>query len=328
MMTGSNGASRIPLFCSRNQETGHGVPTRPAPKVSTHSPQRISSAFVSTVLTVIAPGLLGASVAQAARYHRASDRIKVWARRSETRRVLQGVDWCDEVADTPGAAVSEADIVVICTPVDQIVDMVRQISENLQPGAVITDVGSVKGRICQFASRELKNGAQFVGSHPMAGSEKSGMEHASADLFKDRPCFVTPLPETLPETVDRVVSFWTRIGAEVVTLPPDQHDEIVAHISHLPHLAASALCSLLARYDNSWRHFSGGGLRDTTRVASGSPSLWLEILLENRDEVLHALGSYQDELQALHAALSSRNLIQLKELLERAKDYRDQFRSQ
>jgi len=239
---------------------------------------------------------------------------------------LDEVDWCDEVADTPSAAVSEANIVVVCTPVDRIVELIQAVCDDLPNNAVVTDVGSVKGEICRFASNALKNGAQFVGSHPMAGSEKSGMEHASADLFKDRPCFVTPLEETPVESVDRVVSFWARIGAEVITLSPDRHDEIVAQISHLPHLAASALCSLLAGRDPSWRNYAGAGLRDTTRVASGSPSLWLEILFENRDEVLRALASYQDALQAFHAALSNRNLLQLKALLERGKEYRDQFR--
>jgi prephenate dehydrogenase len=298
----------------------------PAPKGSTDATQRVCSAFVTTVLTIIAPGLLGASVAQAARRHGAFDRIKIWARRSETRIALKQVDWCDEVADTPSAAVNEANIVVVCTPVDQIVALIQAVCDDLSSNAVVTDVGSVKGEICRFASSALKNGAQFVGSHPMAGSEKSGMEHASADLFMNRPCFVTPLEETPAESVDQVVAFWTQIGAEVVTLSPDRHDEIVAHISHLPHLAASALCSLLARHDPSWRQYAGAGLRDTTRVAGGSPSLWLEILFENRDEVIRALASFQDELQAFNAALSNHNMLQLKALLERGKDYRDQFR--
>lgn len=239
---------------------------------------------------------------------------------------LKQVDWCDEAVESLNSAVEEADIVVVCTPVDRIIEVIQTISDDLRPDAVVTDVGSVKGEICRLASYALKNGAQFVGSHPMAGSEKSGMEHASADLFVDRPCFVTPLEKAPTESVDRIVSFWTSIGAEVVTLSPNRHDEIVAHISHLPHLAASALCSLLAGHDPSWRHYAGGGLRDTTRVASGSPSLWLEILFQNRDEVLRALASYQDELQEFHAALSNRDTLQLKALLERGKDFRDQFR--
>lgn len=317
--------SDTPILQGVHKFKGAGL--APGPKGSTQSLQRVFSPFVSTVLTVIAPGLLGASVAQAARSHGAADRIKIWARRPETRLALKKVAWCDEVVDTLSSAVEEANIVVVCTPVDRIIESIETISDSLRPDAVVTDVGSVKGEICRFASSLLKNGAQFVGSHPMAGSEKSGMEHASADLFKDRPCFVTPLDQTPTKSVDQVVSFWTRIGAEVVTLPPDRHDEIVAHISHLPHLAASALCSLLAGNDPSWRHYAGGGLRDTTRVAGGNPSLWLEILFENRDEVLRALASYQDELQGFHAALSNRDIHQMKALLERGKDYRDQFRS-
>ena len=113
------------------------------------------------------------------------------------------------------------------------------------------------------------------------------------------------------------VSFWDRIGSKVVTMHPDRHDEIVARVSHLPHLAASALCSLLGRYDPNSQHFGGGGLRDTTRVAGGSPDLWLEILLENRDEVLRALTEYQDEVQRLHAALANRDTPELLSLLQR-----------
>ena len=239
---------------------------------------------------------------------------------------LNEVDWCDEVADTPRAAADGADIVVVCTPVDRIVELIQEVRNDLPSNAVVTDVGSVKGEICRLATHALKNGAQFVGSHPMAGSEKSGMEHANADLFENWPCFVTPMDETPVQTVDRIAHFWARIGAEVITLSPDRHDEIVAQISHLPHLAASALCSLLAGHDLTWRQYAGDGLRDTTRVAGGNPSLWLDILFKNRDEVLRALASYQDELQAFHAALSNRNILELKTLLERGKDYRDQFR--
>jgi prephenate dehydrogenase len=183
----------------------------------------------------------------------------------------------------------------------------------------------VKGEICRLAAEALEGRAGFVGSHPMAGSEKSGMEHAEPDLFENRTCFVTPLESTPSDAVDETVSFWDRIGSKVVTMHPDRHDEIVARVSHLPHLAASALCSLLGRYDPNSQHFGGGGLRDTTRVAGGSPDLWLEILLENRDEVLRALTEYQDEVQRLHAALANRDTPELLSLLQRGKNYRDQF---
>jgi len=282
---------------------------------------------MSTTLSVIAPGLLGASVAQAARRYQAADRIKIWARRPETRLALQEVDWCDEVCARSIDAAIEADIIVVCTPVDRIVPLIREISPAIKPDATVTDVGSVKGEICRFAAAVLENGAQFVGSHPMAGSEKGGMENAEMDLFQNRPCFVTPIEETPLASVERIVSFWDRVGSRVVTMHPDKHDEIVARISHLPHLVASALCSLLARRDPTSHLYAGPGLRDTTRVAGGNPDLWLEILLENRDEVMRALAAYQDEIQGLHAALANRDAAQLRDMLQRGKGYRDQFRS-
>ena len=278
-------------------------------------------------LTILAPGLLGASVAQAARLHHAAGWIKVWARRPETRLDLAKAPWCDQVCATPVEAVEGADLIVVCTPVDRIVPLIREVGDALAPTALVTDVGSVKAEICRLGAAALSNGALFVGSHPMAGSEKSGMDHAEAELFRNRPCFVTPLADTPADAVDRVAAFWHAIGARVVTMHPDTHDEVVARISHLPHLAASALCLLLAGHDPNWHLYAGGGLRDTTRVAGGSPPLWVEILLQNRDEVIRALSDYQDQLQALHSALSNRDSHQLQALLERGKTYRDQFRS-
>ncbi|MEZ5276498.1 MAG: prephenate dehydrogenase/arogenate dehydrogenase family protein [Opitutaceae bacterium] len=278
-------------------------------------------------LTVLAPGLLGASVARAARRYRAAGRIKVWARRPETRLALQQVDWCDQVCATPGEATTDSDIIVVCTPVERIVPLIREVSDTLSATAIVTDVGSVKGEICRFASAALSQGARFVGSHPMAGSEKSGMDHADPELFRERACFVTPLDDTPVEATERIAAFWNQLGAEVVTMHPDLHDEVVAHVSHLPHLAASALCNLLARRTPNWHLYAGGGLRDTTRVASGNPSLWVQILLENRDEILRALSAYQDEIQAFQTALANRDTLQLRAYLERGKSYRDQFRS-
>ena len=133
---------------------------------------------------ILAPGLLGASVAQAARHYGAARRITLWARRPEVRLLLRGQPWCDRVADTPADAVREAPLVVICAPVDQIVPLVQQITPALAAGAIVTDVGSVKGEICRLSHKALGGRAHFVGSHPMAGSEKTGWEHGRADLFK------------------------------------------------------------------------------------------------------------------------------------------------
>jgi len=277
-------------------------------------------------IAILAPGLLGASVARAARHYGAAKAITVWARRPEVRLQLKGQPWCDRVADTPAEAAAGAALVIVCAPVDQIVALVRQVAPALAPGAIVTDVGSVKGEICRLGHKALGPGHPFVGSHPMAGSEKTGWEHGRADLFVRRVVFVTPLPETDPKAAEKVAAFWAALEADVATVEPDAHDEIVAHISHLPQVLASTLCASLARRDPKWRNFSGGGLRDTTRIAGSDPKLWKTILEQNRDEVLRAVRAYQEELHGMERALANRDWFEVQAILERGKAYRDPFR--
>ncbi len=277
-------------------------------------------------IAILAPGLLGASVARAARHYGAARHLTLWARRPETRLQLKGQPWCDAMVDTPAEAVREAELVVICAPVDQIVPLVSQISPALAASAIVTDVGSVKGEICRLSHRALAGRACFIGSHPMAGSEKTGWEHGRADLFVRRTVFVTPLPETDVQAAGRVATFWTALEADVATLEPDAHDEIVAHISHLPQVLASTLCASLAKRDVRWRNYAGGGLRDTTRIAGSDPKLWKTILDQNRDEVLRAVRGYQEELHSLERALANRDWFEVQAILERGRAYRDQFR--
>jgi prephenate dehydrogenase len=278
-------------------------------------------------LTILAPGLLGGSVARAARARNVATRIVLWARRPEARLELRQQPWCDAVADTPEAAVRGASLVVIAAPVDRIIPLTQQIAPSLSEGALVTDVGSVKGDISRLGHAALAPiRAHFVGAHPMAGSEKTGWEHGMGELFEHRTCFVTPLPESEPRAVETVVSFWRELGADVVTLPPDQHDEIVAHISHLPQVIASSLCAFLSTRNPAWRNYAGGGLRDTTRIAGSDPQLWRSILEQNRDEVLRALRSFEDELHQFQIALANRDYVDVTARLERGKAYRDQFR--
>jgi prephenate dehydrogenase len=278
-------------------------------------------------ITLLAPGLLGGSVARAVRMHGLARRIMIWARRPEVRAQLAGQPWCDATAETPAAAVAGADLVVIAAPVDKIIDLTRQIAPHLKPGAIVTDVGSVKGEICRLGHAAVGPTAYFVGSHPMAGSEKTGWEHSRDDLFVKRTCFVTPLAETNEPAAGRVARFWHDLGGEVVTVHPDQHDEIVAHISHLPQVLASTLCSYLQHKDHAWRDYAGGGLRDTTRIAGSDPQLWRTILEQNRDEVLRAVREFQDELQSFQAALANRDWPDVTARLERGRSYRRDFRS-
>jgi cyclohexadieny/prephenate dehydrogenase len=277
-------------------------------------------------LTILAPGLIGGSVARAAKARGVARRIVIWARRPETRLALEGKEWCSAAAEMPEDAVKGADLVVIAAPVDLILPLLRQVASSLKKGALVCDVGSVKGDISRMGHEALHGKAHFIGAHPMAGSEKTGWEHGSADLFEGRTCFLTPVASSDPQALKSVAAFWRDLGAEVVTLDPDKHDEIVAHISHLPQVLASSLCAFLAARDPSWRNFAGGGLRDTTRIASSDPKLWKTILAENRDEVLRALRDFQDELQGLQAALANRDYVEVTARLERGRAYRDKFR--
>ncbi|MCR6657590.1 MAG: prephenate dehydrogenase/arogenate dehydrogenase family protein [Opitutus sp.] len=253
-------------------------------------------------------------------------RIVIWARRPEVRLELASQPWCQAVADSPSTAVAGAQLVVIASPVDHIVPLAREIAPALADGAIVTDVGSVKGEISRLGHAALGSRAHFVGSHPMAGSEKTGWQHSTETLFDGRTCFVTPLADTNENAAATVAKFWRELGGEPVTISPDQHDEIVAHISHLPQMIASSLCAFLAKKNPQWRNFAGGGLRDTTRIAGSDPQLWRTIIEQNRDEILRALREYQEELHAFQIALANRDYLDLTARLERGRAYRSEFR--
>jgi prephenate dehydrogenase len=273
-------------------------------------------------LTILAPGLLGGSVAQAVRSRQIAKRIQLWSRRAETRASLRGLAWNDAVYDSPLEAVHGAGLVVVCAPVEQIVPLVSQIAPALAAGVLVTDVGSVKGAICRPAAAALQERGHFIGAHPMAGGERTGHAHADPELFRNRTCFVTPLPDTDAVATDRVAAFWRALDANVIRETPERHDEIVAHVSHLPQILASTLCSFLAQRDPHWREVAGNGLRDTTRIAGSDAELWRGILELNRDEVLRAVRGLQDELQHLSSALANGDFLTVKSILERGRAYR------
>jgi len=279
-------------------------------------------------ITILGPGLLGASLAMAVKERGLAPKIVTWSRRPETRAKCLNRDWCDAVTDTPEEAVTGSDLVILCTPVETIVPLLSKTARHLADGALITDVGSTKSLICRNVRNILVGSAVFIGSHPMAGSEQAGMEYARPDLFANAACFVTPMADTSAVAIAKLNAFWETLGMLVSIVSPEKHDEIVAHISHLPHLLASALCSYLAGKDPNWRNFSGGGLRDTTRVASGDPALWKQILEQNREEVLRAIGGFEQELHHLKASLLNHESMEVIALLERGKNYRDRIRKQ
>ncbi len=277
-------------------------------------------------LTILAPGLIGGSVARSARARGVAGRIVIWARRPETRQAVAEAKLGDATAETPEEAVQGADFVVIAAPVDAIVPLTRQIAPHLKPGAIVTDVGSVKAEITREGQAALSGkGAHFVGAHPMAGSEKTGWEYGNSTLFTGRTCFVTPGKHTDKKALKAVANFWSGLGGNVVTVDPEMHDQIVAHISHLPQVVASALGAFLSTQDPGWRDFAGGGLRDTTRIAASDPKLWRTILEQNRPEVLKALGGLRAELAVFESALQRGDWAAVTKHLERGSTWRKGF---
>jgi cyclohexadieny/prephenate dehydrogenase len=276
-------------------------------------------------ITILAPGLLGGSVAKAAYSRRAAKRIVVWSRRPDTRRALSKQNFVNAVADTPEAAVQGASLVIIASPVSKITPLVAQISAYLPKGCIVTDVGSVKDALVKECTRLLLPHAYFVGSHPMAGSEKTGWENSTESLFDTRTCFITPLPKTNKAAVKKVAQFWKSLGAHVVYISPKKHDKTVANISHLPQVVASTLCSSLLGSNSHMLKYAGNGLKDTTRIAGSDPELWKEILELNRIEVLKSLTRFKKELTRLERALKKKSYSQVIRFLHNGKTCRERF---
>lgn len=301
------------------------VPAPASDKLDNVPPLAFSQGVLEN-LVILAPGLLGGSVARAARARGLARRVTVWARRPESRLQLREQPWVSSVADTPEAAVRDASLVVLAAPVDKIIELARQIAPHLPEGALVTDVGSVKGELSRACHAALSPRSRFVGAHPMAGSEKTGWENSTDTLFEKRVCFVTPLDGTDEAATAAVARFWHDLGALVTTVTPDQHDEITAHISHLPQAVATSLATFLGAKNPGWRNLSGNGLRDTTRIAASDATMWIEIFQQNRDEILRALTQFEDELHGFKTALSNRDWLEVRSRLERGKAWRDGFR--
>lgn len=261
----------------------------------------------------------------AVRHAGLAERVVVWARRAAAREECLGADWCAAAHADLAAAVAGADIVVLCMPVDAMPGVLAALHPHLDAGALVTDVGSVKGSVCAAARTVFgaNAGPVFVGSHPMAGSEKGGLAHASAGLFTGQACFVTE-DETVPlQALERVVGFWEAVGMRVQVVGVEAHDQIVAQLSHLPHLLASQLCAQLAEKPMAWRALAGAGLRDTTRVAAGAVPLWNAIIRENRVAVAEALADYETRLRALRGAVEQGDWAALDAVLAQGKAYRE-----
>lgn len=270
-------------------------------------------------VAILGVGLIGGSLGMAVRRKGLAERVLGIGRSSHTLDLAKRRGAIDEAFTDTIAGVAEADFVVVCTPVERIVDDVCDVATSAATGTLITDAGSTKASIVDQVAHRLP-GAHFVGSHPIAGSDKSGVAHASAELFDGRVCVVTPHQESRKDDVVQVTRFWEALGMQVVSMEPEAHDQALGFTSHVPHVIAAALAGSLP---SEFVPLTGSGFRDTTRVAAGLPDLWRQILLDNRQAVLAGLDGFLQHLTQLRDAIDQADGPRIASILEQAKQSRD-----
>lgn len=265
---------------------------------------------------------MGASLLMALRVKAPTVRLGAWARRCEVLSELQALGLVDFSSSDVHEVARQAECAVLCVPVDQMPNLAREMVGALPHGALVTDVGSVKTVLVSELEKIFSGRAEFVGSHPMCGSEAAGLSAARPDLYEKAVCVVTPTPRTSPEAVDKVVSLWKAVGGRAKMMTHEEHDHAAALASHIPHVAAAALVELLFADQPSARELCASGFRDTTRVASGSAALWEAILQANRREVASGLNDLAAILRSLASSLEAGEMKKVREFLESARAHR------
>jgi cyclohexadieny/prephenate dehydrogenase len=258
-------------------------------------------------LALIGIGLIGSSIARAARANGLAGEIVVQTRRAETLERARELGLGDVYTTDMAEAARGADLVIASVPVGASEAVAQAIAPVLKPGATVSDVGSVKTSVVRQMASLLPEGVHFVPAHPIAGTEYSGPDAGFAELFRNRWCILTPLEGADPEAVDRLSAFWQGMGARVERMSPEHHDLVLAITSHIPHLIAYNIVGTAADMEDSLRSevikFSASGFRDFTRIAASDPVMWRDIFLHNKDAVLEMLGRFTEDLTALQRAI-------------------------
>lgn len=273
-------------------------------------------------ISILGLGLMGASLAMALRKRGFTGRLTAYARKAEVRGEAQKRGIVDVAHDDPDAAVREASLVVLCAPIRACADLAAEIAPVLKPGTLVTDVGSTKGWICRQMAGVLPPGV-FVGSHPIAGSEKQGLEAATADLYAGALTVVAAHLDVTEEAARRVADLWSSAGSRVCRMEPEDHDRLLARTSHLPHVAAAALAKAIGRdCAEQVGMFCGTGFYDSTRVASGSIDMWNDILSTNASAVAEELRAFKSEVERVYDDLQAGRFSDVAKFLERAREAR------
>ena len=264
-------------------------------------------------VAILGPGLIGGSLALALAERGLAKKLMIYARSPRALDEIRIAQVDAELTTNPSEAVRDADVVILCIPIEVMPGLVLEIRDSLKPTALVTDVGSVKGTVVREIEPLLEGRAFWIGSHPMAGSEQAGFSAARPDLFDGAAVILTPTERTHREARRRAEQFWTSLGANLTVLAPDRHDQMVAAISHIPHLTAAVLVNHGMTYGKL--DLAGGGFRDSTRIASGSPELWTEIILGNADAISVQVDALIEQLSALSVTLKNPDQAAAKKAL-------------
>lgn len=274
-------------------------------------------------VTILGVGLIGASLAMALRENRLCGPIHGYGRSEEhlNSAVERGI--IDAYSMDPGKACEQADLIVLATPVGMFTTLLEGVKTSVKKGAVVTDVGSVKGALAYDMEKLVPAGAFYAGSHPIAGSDKSGIADARPGLFKGALCVITPTEKSDKEVMQKISSLWSAIGGRIEFMDPYEHDRVYAVVSHLPHIIAYEIINTAAEIDGSCFRFAGQGFRDTTRIASSSPELWRDICMYNRENLINDMDIFIKRLERVRNSLINADADFLEKEFAAAKSLRN-----
>jgi prephenate dehydrogenase len=282
-------------------------------------------------VAIVGVGLIGGSLGLVLKQQHIADSVVGIGRRLDNLKTAVALGAIDRYVSDPIEGIRGADLVVLATPVDTYERHLKEWAQYLQPDAIVTDVGSVKGALVEQVEALLPPTVRFVGAHPIAGREKSGVAAGSADLFRGARCILTPTKRTDPNALQAVRELWEMAGSKVSEMDPFIHDQVLGAVSHLPHVAAFALINALTEVREQMSSeldplaHSGGGLRDTTRIAASSPEMWRDIFLWNRENLASLIGLYERHLHHLKQLIESGDGPGIEKELERARQVREQM---
>jgi len=279
-------------------------------------------------ITILGVGLLGASFALALKKNGLCGTVTGFGRNRENLQRAKERNIIDSFETDPVAACRDSDLVMLSAPVGAFAGLAKAIVPALKKGAVLTDVGSVKGVLVREIERLMPKDVHYIGGHPIAGSDRSGIDSANSELFRNARCVITPTENSDPSSLDKIQNLWKALGSEIIILDPEEHDRIYASVSHLPHLIAYAMVNTVAEMNRSYLDFSGKGFMDSTRIACSSEELWNDICLLNRDNIIETLAVFQKTLDMLGQYLKTGDSDSLKAEFRKARILRENIGSE